>query len=331
MVPDASAMLPAPVVAQRMAAAATAFVATLSSAQRAVACFPFAGDERYQWQYTPGPRRGLRLKDMTPAQRTAALDLCDAGLSLRGARKAREIIALEVILGEIERGTIQAGEDRDPELYYFSVFGDPGGAAPWAWRANGHHLLLSFTVVGGQIIAPTPLFFGANPAEVRHGPAAGQRTLAEEEDLARSLLAALDPRRKTVAVVDASAPRDILTRNYRLADPVAVPRGITFAALAGEQRERLVALLRHYTGRVAGELDDHAWRRIEEAGLDTITFAWAGAEARDQPHYYAVTGPTFLIEYDNSQNDANHVHTVWRDWTHDWGLDLLADHYRAEH
>ena len=331
MASDVTAKLPAPLAAQRMAAAATTFVATLSRAQRAVACFPFAGDARYQWQYTPGPRQGLRLKDMAPAQRRAALALFDAALSLRGARKAREIIALEVILGEIERGTSEEGEDRDPELYYFSVFGDPGGAAPWAWRANGHHLLLAFTVMGGDIIAPTPLFFGANPAEVRRGPAAGQRTLAEEEDLARSLLAALDPNRKTVAVVDASAPRDILTRNYRLADPAAVPRGITFAALGGEQRERLVALLRHYTGRVAGELDDNAWRRIEEAGLDAITFAWAGAEDRDQPHYYAVTGPTFLIEYDNTQNDANHIHTVWRDWTHDWGLDLLADHYRAEH
>ena len=323
--------LPTPVVAQRMAAAATALLATLSSGQRAVASFPFAGDERYRWRYTPGPRQGLRLKDMTPVQRTAALGLLDAALSLRGARQARDIIALEVILGDIERGTSEEGEDRDPELYYFSVFGDPGGAEPWAWRANGHHLALNFTVAAGAIVAPTPLFFGANPAEVRHGPALGLRTLPEEEDLARSLLAALDPSQKTVAVVDPSAPSDILTKNYRLVDPAAIPRGITFAALAGDQRERLVALVRHYTDRVADELNGAAWRRIEGAGLDAITFAWAGGEARNQPHYYAVKGPTFLIEYDNTQNNVNHIHTVWRDWAHDWGLDVLADHYHADH
>ncbi len=332
MADDSSWKLRAPLAARRMADAATIFLASLSEAQRSVACFPFAGDERFQWHYTPGPRKGLRLKDMRPEQQAAAMQLFDAGLSLRGARQARQIVALEVILREHERITGElSGEDRDPELYFFSIFGELDGPAPWAWRANGHHLALHFTVVAGDVISPTPLFFGANPAEVHHGAAIGQRTLAEEEDLARAFLSSLEPAQMAIAVVDPASPGDILSRNYRVADPAAIPQGIGFILLSGEQRDRLVALVRHYTGRVADELNGKAWQRIEAAGLDAIAFAWAGGTARGAPHYYAVKAPTFLIEYDNSQNGANHIHSVWRDLTNDWDLDVLAHHYAAEH
>src|SRR5262249_11552072 len=151
------------------AEAAAAFLESLGSAQRARACFPFSGDERYQWAYTPGPRNGLPLKAMTAEQRNAALRLFDAGLSARGALTAQQIITHESILRETERiEQIQSGEDRDPELYYFTIFGTPGGAAPWGWRVGGHHLALNFTVVGEELVSPTPLFFGANPAEVHH-------------------------------------------------------------------------------------------------------------------------------------------------------------------
>lgn len=321
-----------PLAARRMAEAAAAFLASLASDQRAAAQLPFAGADRYEWQYTPGPRGGLRLKDMTQAQRTAALELFAAGLSARGDDQARQIIALESTLRELERA---AGDPsylgRDPELYYFTIFGDPGGPGPWGWRANGHHLALHFTVVAGELVSPAPLFFGANPAEVRHGPAAGQRILAAEEDLARALLARLDSTQKAVALVDPEAPADILTRNYRVADPAAIPRGIAYGALSGEQREQLVTLIRHYVERAAPELSAHAWARIEQAGLDPITFAWAGPEQRGHGHYYAVKGPAFLIEYDNTQNNANHIHSVWRDFAGDWGEDLLAQHYAAEH
>jgi hypothetical protein len=323
---------PALATAQRLVDTAAKWVGMLSTAQRRVACFPFAGDESFQWHYTPGPRAGLRLKDMTGEQQAAALELFDAGLSMRGARQAREIITLETILHETERITGQlSGHDRDPELYYFSIFGDPLGTDAWRWRANGHHLALHFTIAGGNVISSTPLFFGANPAEVRHGPATGQRTLKEEEDLARALVATLAPEQKIIATAGVTAPGDILTRNYRRVDPAQVPDGIGYAALSGQQRARLVALLQHYTSRVANEVDANVWRRIEGAGLDTITFAWAGSETRGQAHYYAVKGPTFLIEYDNSQDDSNHIHSVWRDFKNDWGLDVLAQHYAAHH
>jgi len=322
----------APMTVRRMAEAANTFLESLGSDQRACASFAFAGDERYQWAYTPGPRNGLLLKAMTAAQRSAALRLFDAGLSARGAVSAQQIIALESILHETERiEQILSGEDRDPELYYFSVFGTPGGSEPWGWRANGHHLALNFAVVGGELVSPTPLFFGANPAEVHHGSARGLRILAAEEDLARTLLGSLEARQKTLAVVDAVAPDDILTKNYRMADPTAVPHGIAYARLSGEQRGHLVDLVRHYIERTADEVSAQAWARIERAGLDELTFAWAGSEERGQAHYYAVKGPTFLIEYDNTQNHANHIHSVWRDLTHDWDEDVLADHYAHAH
>jgi hypothetical protein len=322
----------APATARRMADAANRFLDSLSGEQRAVATFPFAGDERYEWHYTPVPRNGLLLKHMTAPQRTAALALFDAGLSARGADEAREIVALETILREMEEREARPSRwDRDPELYYFSVFGAPGGAAPWAWRAGGHHIGLHFTVVDRELVAPTPLFFGSDPAEVMHGPEKGKRILAAEEDLARELLRSLDASQKAVAVVDPVAPDDILTKNYRTADPSAPPSGLLYGAMSGEQRGRVVALIRRYVDRAADELAANEWAKIERAGLERVSFAWAGPEERWQGHYYAVTGPTFLLEYDNTQHGANHIHSVWRDFTNDWGEDLLAAHYAESH
>jgi Protein of unknown function (DUF3500) len=317
---------------RRMAAAAAAFLESLDGEQRAQASFPFSGDERYQWAYTPGPRNGLLLKAMTAAQRTAALRLFDAALSARGAATAQQIIAHETILCETERIEQLPNEhDRDPELYYFSVFGTPGGAEPWGWRVGGHHLALNFAIIGDELVAPTPLFFGANPATVHHGPAHGLRLLAAEEDLARALLGSLEAGQKALAIVDPVAPADILTKNYRMADPAAIPHGIAYAGLSGEQRGHLARLVRHYSERTADEVSAQAWARIEQAGLDALTFAWAGPEECGHGHYYAVKGPTLLIEYDNTQNNANHIHSVWRDFTHDWGADVLADHYVQAH
>ncbi|MEP7188371.1 MAG: DUF3500 domain-containing protein [Roseiflexaceae bacterium] len=321
-----------PATARRMAEAATAWLDSLGSQQRALANLPFNGDERYQWSYTPGPRNGLPLQAMTTAQRRAALHLFDAGLSARGAASAQEIIAHEAILRETERiEQRHSVDDRDPELYYFSVFGTPGSAEPWGWRANGHHLALNFTVVGDALVSPTPLFFGANPAKVEHGPKRGTRILAAEEDLARALLGSLEAEQIPLAIVDPIAPDDILTKNYRMADSTAVPHGIAYAVLSGAQRGHLVNLVRHYIERTSQEVSAQTWARIERAGLDELTFAWAGSAERGQEHYYAVKGPTFLIEYDNTQNHANHIHSVWRDFTHDWDEDVLAEHYAHAH
>ena len=331
----------APAAARRMAEAANRFLESLDDPRRAAAHFPFEGDERYRWNYRPDGfewegatfwHEGLRLINMTRAQQQAALGLLDAGLSAHGAGRANQIIALEADLRETERVTTFVPHVvRDSELYSFAVFGQPGGADPWAWRAGGHHLGLHFTVVGGDLVAPAPLFFGANPAEVRHGPNVGKRTLPEEEDLARELLRGLDPERKRVAIVSPTAPADILTDAYRTADPTVPPRGLAYAAMSGEERERLVRLIRHYVERTTDEVAALEWRKIEAAGLDGISFAWLGGEEPGQGHYYAITGPTFAIEYDKTQDGANHIHSIWRDFTNDWGEDLLARHYAEAH
>jgi hypothetical protein len=315
-----------------MAEAALRFRDSLNDAQRNLALFPFEGEERYFWHYTPVFRNGLRLINMTLDQQKLALALFDVGLSARGARTANDIISLEPDLRETER--IEGHPSpfiRDPELYWFSIFGEPGGADPWAWRAGGHHLGLHFTVVDRDQIAPLPLFFGANPAQIRHGPRKGFRALPEEEDQARALLHSLDSEQRATAVYDAVAPHDLLTENHRRAEPWVLPRGVAFAALNGEQRGQLVDLVRYYVGHTTEELAHNQWARIEEAGLDGVTFAWAGPAEMGAKHYYNIRGPFWMIEYDNTQNEGNHIHSVWRDFTNDFGEDLLAQHYLEAH
>lgn len=332
----------APGAARRMTGAAEAFLDSLDASRRDAVMFAFGDRERYRWNYRPDGlewegetiwHEGLRLVNMTTAQQLAALTLLETGLSTHGAAKAGAIMALERNLRETEQVSPRFAPHavRDPELYAFAIFGEPGGAEPWAWRCGGHHLGVHFTIVDRELVAPTPLFFGANPAEVRHGPDAGLRTLPEEEERARKLLRRLAPERKHRAIVSTVAPRDILTDAHRLVDPAVVPLGLRFDAMSSDEREGLLALVRLYVGRTNDETATAGWQRIESAGLEQIMFAWAGSEVPGKGHYYAIHGPTFLIEYDNTQDGANHIHSVWRDFDGDWGEDLLARHYRESH
>ncbi|MGI9148355.1 MAG: DUF3500 domain-containing protein [Chloroflexota bacterium] len=325
----------APGTAGRMVSAALDFLASLNEPQRRVATLPFGDDRRYIWDYRPPestPRNGLRLINMTPDQQRKALALLDIGLSTRGAHQVRQIMDLEVPLLLQEQADARVTPFiRHPEHYAVCVLGDPSGRAPWAWHIGGHHVGVHFTFVDGDRIASAPLFFGANPAEVRHGPTAGQRTLPEEEDLARALVRGLPSEQKQVAVISPTAFPDILTDKYRVANAFAPPRGLAFAHMRGDDRELLVKLVRHYLERTNAELSAPSWRKIEADGLEAMTFAWAGSEEPGQGHYYAIKAPSFLIEYDNTQNEANHIHSVFRDITGDWGEDLLAMHYAQAH
>ena len=343
MVEVLSAAQHAPATARRMTEAAQRYLAALDEPRRKATRFAFEDQERFRWNYRPDGffidgatfwHEGLRLINMTPDQQQAAMALLDSGVSARTADRARAIMALETYLREQERVIPRWVPHvvRDPELYAFSIFGEPGGTSPWAWRAGGHHIGFHVTVIGGEQVATTPFFLGANPAIVRHGSRdLGMRTLPEEEDLGRNLLLSLAPERKSVALVSPKAPSDILTDTYRPANPALAPRGLRFADMSGEERGKLIDLVKLYVGRATDEVAANEWRKIEDAGLETVTFAWLGSEEIQQPHYYAVKGPTFLIEYDNVQDNATHIHSVWRDFTNDWGDDLLAAHYAAEH
>jgi plasmid stabilization system protein ParE len=312
--------------------AAADWLAMLDADQRESATFAFDDPERFVWAYTPGERAGLALRDMRPDQRNAAMAVVNAALSERGAQEVTDIIALESILGAIERETGSSmWRRRDPELFWFAVFGDPTGAEPWSWRIGGHHIAINTTVVGGRVVGSTPSFLGANPAVVPGGPRAGFRALTGEEALARDLLLGLSAEARGVAIVDPVAPPDIASGNGARADLRSIPNGIRHDDLEPDGRARLEELIRHYLDRAATDVAAADWERIERAGLDAVTFAWAGPPDPGRGHYYAVRGPRFLIEYDNTQNDANHIHAVWRDLENDWGQDLLAAHYREGH
>ena len=303
----------------------------LDQPRRTKAAFPFDSMERFAWDYRPGSRQGLSLAEMTDPQRVAAFAIVDAALSPRGASEVRAIIALEPILGEIERAAGRVGMRRDAELYWFATFGEPGGDSPWSWRLGGHHVAVHSTLAAGAVIGSAPSFLGANPATVPDGPHAGERAIDGEETLARALLAALSRSERRAAVVDAVTPPDILSGIGRRADLRDVPLGIRYEQLASPGRAALERLIGHYLGRLAPDVAEAEWQRLRAAGLESVTFAWAGPDAPGRGHYYAIRGPSLLIEYDNTQNGANHIHSVWRDPTNDWGEDLLAAHYRASH
>jgi Protein of unknown function (DUF3500) len=318
--------------ADEITAGARAWLDGLDATQRAAAVFPFDSSERFVWAYTPGTREGLALRDMRPDQRRAATALLGASLSERTAGEVASVIALETVLGALEReGGTGGWTRRDPALYWFAVFGEPDADAPWSWRVGGHHVAIHVTLADGQVVGNTPSFLGANPGVVPSGPQAGFRALTGEESLARTLLAGLTLDERKAAIVSDRAPADILTEHAARADVRSIPVGIPHRDLAAPARADLEGLIRHYVDRVRPDVALAEWERIVAAGLDEISFAWAGPEEPGHGHYYAIRGPNLLIEYDNTQNGANHIHAVWRDPDNDWGEDLLARHYATAH
>ena len=258
--------------------------------------------------------------------------MMETGYSASGYEMARQIIRLETILGEYEAMTNSVSQwHRLEERYWFSVFGEPGSMEPWGWRVGGHHIGIVASVASISAVSIHPLFFGSNPAEVKHGEHKGMRTLAEEEDWGRALVTGMTDDQKSVAIVDPVAPSDILTTTVRIVDPGTTPQGIAIGDLYDAQREAVVKLIRHYVFRAADEMAINYWNQLEREGWDSVHFAWAGPLKRFQGHYYNIRHDRFVIEYDNTQNGANHIHSVLRDYTHDFGEDLLATHYQVAH
>jgi hypothetical protein len=313
--------------------AVQAWLDGLDEGQRRRATFPFESDIRFAWHYTPITHEGLALADMSTAQRHAAMRILQAGLGARGAADTEAVIALETTLGEVEREEGREGwRRRDPTRYWFGVFGDPSASAgAWSWRVVGHHVTAHVTVLDGRIVSSTPSFLGANPAVVPSGPRTGYRALTGEETLARELLLSLSGAQRAVAVIAPVAPPDILSGAGRRAVVDGIAGGIPRSALDPAQQGRLDALIRWYLDRARDDVAAAAWDGLVAAGLDAIGFAWAGPAEPGRGHYYAVRGPSFLLEYDNTQNGANHIHAVWRDLADDWGEDALAAHYRSAH
>jgi hypothetical protein len=306
---------------QDMAAAADKLLSALAPEQKERAVFQFNDEQRVDWHFIPKARKGLPFKEMTPEQREAAHALLQTALSASGLTKATNIMSLEYVLFERESQSPR----RDAGLYYVTIFGKPGTDV-WGWRLEGHHLSLNFVVLAGKVLSVTPSFFGADPAQVLQGPRKGLQPLGKEEDLARELVKALDPEQRKTAVLSAEAPRDIITGSSRKAKALE-PMGIPSAKLTESQRAILLNLLKEYVFRYRDEIADDDLRKIRQHGEDKLYFAWAGGTEPGQGHYYRIQGPTFLMEFDNTQNQANHIHTVWRDLENDFGDDVLRRHY----
>jgi hypothetical protein len=301
--------------------AAKAFAATLDASKKKQAMFPFSSEERENWHYTPVARQGLPLKQMSAAQKTAAMSLLRATLSEDGLLKAKQVIELEGVLAEMEDDPLR----RDTGKYYFSLFGEPGAAKGWGYRFEGHHLSLNLTFVDGHKAALTPSFYGTNPAEVRQGPKQGLRPLADEEDRARELTHQLLAAGLKEVVFSTQAPAEILTGEQRKVKQLE-PVGIPAAKMPEAQRSLLFELIGLYTGKYRKELAADDMRKIRKAGPEQIRFGWAGSLARGEAYYYRIQGPSFLMEAANAQNNANHMHSVWRDAENDFGRDLLGEH-----
>jgi hypothetical protein len=309
-----------------MTETANRFLAALSPEQRSKATFGFNDDERMNWHFIPKVRQGLTLGEMTPYQRHLANALLAAGLSQTGYIKAVTIMSLEDVLKTLEN---DRGDVRNPEKYHFTVFGTPSDAGTWGWRVEGHHLSQNYTVANGQVV-DGPSFFGANPSEVRLGPRRGLRTLAGEDDLGFEVIHALDEAQQKIAIVDPKAYSDILTSASRKAALQGQPSGLQAAKMNGRQFDALRALVELYASNVPDDLAARRMEQLNKAGRN-VYFAWAGGIKPGDLRYYRIQTSSFLIEFDDTQDNANHIHSVWRDLSGDFGGDLLRAHYETSH
>ncbi|MEM7372319.1 MAG: DUF3500 domain-containing protein [Bacteroidota bacterium] len=314
-------------VSANMVEAANHFLNALSEGQKQEAVFEAKEDERYDWHFVPqDDRKGTLLRDMNSAQRDKVVALMKSVLSDQGFEKAESIRALESILREVEN---RPDDDwyRNPEKYYFSIFGTPSLTQDWGWRMEGHHLSLNFSATKGEIVAVTPSFMGTNPAIVRTGSKTGTEVLKQEQELARAFVKAMSEEQFAKALIDPTAPEDIFTfvdRVVKLDEFI----GLAASEMNDDQKTALRQLLSVYTNNMDAEIAEDQWSRIEDKGFDNLYFAWAGGIEAGEGHYYRIHGPSILVEYDNVQNGNNHIHTVWRDLQHDFGGDLLKKHYQ---
>jgi Protein of unknown function (DUF3500) len=305
-----------------MIQAANEVLASLPPELQQQATLPFDSNERFNWTYVPKKRQGLVLKHMDDTQRAKTHALLRTALSTAGYQKATNIIALESVLRVME-----GAEHRDPELYYLSLFGTPAEHGHWGWRFEGHHLSLNFTMVDGKLLATAPNFWGANPAKIPIGEKKGFRTLAKEEDLARALFRSLSKQQKSVTRVNQQAYKEILTKTKATVTALE-PLGILYKDLSTAQQRLLMSLLDEYITNMPADIAKKRKDAILASDLEHLAFAWAGSEHISQKHYYRIQGQSFLVEYDNFQTNANHIHTVWRDFEGDFGRNLLAEHYQ---
>ncbi len=305
-----------------MVRAVQKFQELITPAQKTQAAFGYDDPERLNWHFIPRPRKGLPLKNLEGAPLQAAQELIASGLSKSGYDQVLNVMSLEEVLYLLEAGDRQERRlRRDPANYYISIFGAPSQSGKWGWRLEGHHVSLNYTIDNGRVTASTPEFFGANPGFIDAGPGRSIRVLAPEEDLARQILKLCDADRLKVALIDVKAPDEVRSANAPQPETTP-PVGLAAAKMTDDQKKVLGELLNEYLKNMPADVSNARRDRIMQAGFDQIYFAWWGESERNERHHYRVQGPTFLIEYNNTQNSANHVHSMWRDLAGDFALPL---------
>ena len=319
-------------VAQDLPSKANAFIATLNEAQKTQALYPFDTAERYRFMYVPlNDRKGISMNELNAGQQAAVFNLLKASLAEETIKKVKAIMLLDNVLKELEH---RKADDhyRDPDKYFLTIFGIPSAATIWGWRFEGHHIAFHFAANKNELVAGTPSFLGSNPAIVQDGPQKGEEVLKEETDKGFALLHALSAAELKKALTDSVAPGEILTAASRKA-MIDHPAGIRYSELTPAHQQMLLQLLGLYVHRYTKLFADNMLQQVQAAGLDNLWFTWAGFTEHQmgKPYYYRIQGPTIIIEYDNSQNNANHIHTVIRDLKNDFGGDMLLEHYRQNH
>jgi hypothetical protein len=305
-------------------AKAFAFVSSLNDQQKTKAVFAFGEMGRYNWHYVPASmmaRTGLAVKDLNDQQKIAFYELLRSFLSAEGYKRTENIMSFEYVLKEMEPDN----PHRIPENYFVSVYGKPGTDSVWGWKFTGHHLALNFTIVDNKL-AFAPFLFGSNPAEVKEGPKKGMRIIKDEEDLAFELVNSLNAEQKKIAVFRLQAFTDIVTTTAVQVAPLS-PVGILLKDLNTEQKNLVNKIMVACLSSMSTKLANARMNLVATEDKNEIRFGWAGGFVRGEPHYYRIQGKTFLIEFDNTQNNANHIHLVWRDFNGDYGEDLLKEHY----
>jgi hypothetical protein len=303
-----------------MSAAATTLLSSLTDDQKKLASFKFDDAERVNWHFIPRERKGLGLWDLDGEALSNAEAFVATGLTVAGYHKSLEVRSLEEVLYLFESGEESARRvKRHPHRYYISIFGDPSGDAAWGWRFEGHHLSLNYTIKNGEILSSTPEFFGANPGLIDAGPGRSLRVLGRREDLARSILKSASAEQQAKIWISKEAPHDI--RGPGAAQPeVGEPAGVAVADMTPEQQKLMKDLVGEYLTAMPASVVRRRVKEIEEGGVDKVHFAWWGGSELNEPHHYVVQGPSFVIEYNNTQNQANHVHSIWRNLSGDFNI-----------
>jgi len=333
---------------------ASRFLDSLTPEQKTATLLDFNGKLRTMWHYFPErgfvdeykrDRHGIMFKEMNLSQRFLAQALLSAGLSQSGFIKAMKVMTLEDVVRLMEND--KTGH-RDAERYHFAIFGKPTPTGVWGWRVEGHHLSLNFVIRNGRLVSSTPTFFGGNPHEAPEGPLKGMRALEREEDLGMALVNSLDPKQRKQAIFSEIAPYDLITMATVRAKLDGEPQGLPASKMNDRQFDALLELIAEYAGNMPPDVAAERMKVVRETPRNRLFFGWAGETSRKPPqavvvgnittgnraekgNYYRIQAPSFLVEYDNTQNQSNHSHSVWRDFHGDFGLDALALHYRTDH